>query len=160
MNAKQRAEELYRHHIAQASVDGRAFRKLIMETLQKEFPGMSVASAATYYNNCKKAQPVAGLGRPPRAENANKKLKSTADEVDEECYSVLELVKSGRYVLVGRCQSFLYRGEAGETFDQKRSTWPNSTWVVIKGLGPASGEVYKLESDESELGRHEPVLNV
>ena len=65
MNAKQRAIEIYNHHLALASTDGRGFRKTVMDQLMAE-TGCSLAAAATHYNNAKKlAAPVEGLGRAP-----------------------------------------------------------------------------------------------
>ncbi len=159
MNAKQRAVEIYNEHIALAQTDGRLFRKTVMDQLMAE-TGCSLAAAATHYNNAKKAAPVEGLGRAPVTKGARKVTpgKGKAAELvpDDECFTVLELVNKDGEHLVGRSQSFIYQGEAGETFESKTSAWPNSTWVLIQGLGPNSGDSYKLEPGEKELKRFEP----
>lgn len=152
MNAKERAVELYHLHIELAKTDGRAFRKTVMEQLMAE-TGCSLASAATHYNNAKKANPVDGLGR-EQAPKVTKKSDGTTETMvdDNDCFSVLEVVNGE----VGRCQSFLLQGDASETFDKKSELWPNSTWVMIQGLGPVAGESFKLEPGEKEIKRHTP----
>jgi len=158
MNANKRALEIYQQHIGLATTNGRSFRKTVMDQIMAE-TGCSLAAAATHYNNAKNANPVAGLGRAPVSKNIRKPgaSKSKAKEVvpDDECYSVLELIKNEGAVCVGRCQSFEFQGEAGEKFDEKVAAWPNSTWVVIRGLGPNSGDNYKLSAGEKELKRYE-----
>ena len=52
MSAKDRAVEIYNHHLALASTDGRGFRKTVMDQLMAE-TGCSLAAAATHYNNAK-----------------------------------------------------------------------------------------------------------
>jgi hypothetical protein len=164
MNAKERALEIYNHHLALASADGRGFRKTVMDQLMEE-TGCTLAAAATHYNNAKKAVPVEGLGRAPAPKGIRKpgasKGKSKELVPDEECFSVLELVtaESGA-VAVGRCQSFLLQGDASETYDNKVNSWPNSNWVLIQGLGPISGESYKLTEGEKEIKRHNAVVKV
>lgn len=160
MNAKDRAVEIYKQHIALASTDGRLFRKTVMEQLKAE-TGCSQAAAATHYNNAKKAMPVEGLGRAPVAPGVRKmggaKAKKDEDLVpDNECFSVIELVNDGTGEVVGRCQSFILQGDASEKFDQKKEAWPNSTWVMIQGLGPNSGDNFKLEPGEKEIKRYAP----
>lgn len=155
MNAKQRAVEIYNQHIALASQDGRAFRKLVMEQLMAE-TGCSLAAAATHYNNAKKAAPVEGLGRAPAPKGLKKpgagKAKPTEPEVaDDDCFSVLEISSDGT---VGRCQSFILQGDASEKFDDRVMAWPSSTWVMIQGLGPNSGDLYRLNPGEREIKRH------
>lgn len=160
MNAKERALELYQQHLELAKTDGRRFRKMIMETLQTEYPGMSVASAATHYNNAKKANPVEGLGRAPvpagvrKPGGRGKKQEPLQD--DNDCFSVLELRQVENTTTVARCQSFAFQGEAGETFDRKVESWPGSVWVLIQGLGPNSGDNYRLEPGEREIKRYSP----
>lgn len=121
----------------------------------------SIASAATHYNNCKRAVPVEGLGRAPVPKGVRKmggaKAKKDEDLVpDEECFTVLELVKNDGGFTVGRCQSFILQGDASEKFDGKVETWPNRTWVMIQGLGPNSGDNYKLGPGEKEIKRYSP----
>lgn len=154
---KQRASEVYQQHIALASTDGRLFRKTVIEQLMAELD-CSLASAATHYNNAKKAAPVEGLGRPTVTSAIRKpgvKGKATEElQPDNECFTVLELVKEGSNEVVGRCRSHLMQGDASEDFDLRVQTWPNAKWVMIKGLGPISGESFKLDADESEVKRY------
>jgi hypothetical protein len=156
MNAKQRAIEIYNDHLALASTDGRGFRKTVMDQLMAE-TGCSLAAAATHYNNAKKqAAPVEGLGRAPAPKGLRKpggKGKKQEDlQDDNECFTVIEI----RDGCVGRCQSFLMQGDASEKFDDKVVAWPHSTWVMIQGLGPNSGDTFKLDTGEKEIKRYEP----
>ena len=158
MNAKTRAIEIYNDHLALASTDGRGFRKTVMDQLMAE-TGCSLAAAATHYNNAKKqAAPVEGLGRAPAPKGLRKpggKGKKQEDlQDDNECFTVIE-IRDGS---VGRCQSFLMQGDASEKFDQKSEAWPQSTWVMIQGLGPNSGDTYKLDASEKEIKRYEPEM--
>lgn len=158
---KQRAIELYNHHIALASTDGRLFRKTVMDELMSE-TGCTLAAAATHYNTAKKAAPVTGLGRAPSANSATRKPgKAKAEELqdDNECFSILELKKVGEdNYNVGRCRSFLLQGDASEAFDEKAELNPVHTWVMIKGLGPLSGTAFKLSEGESEIKRYTPAV--
>lgn len=156
MNAKTRAIEIYNLHLALASTDGRNFRKTVMDQLMAE-TGCSLAAAATHYNNAKKqAAPVEGLGRAPVPKGIRKPggkgKKQEALQDDNECFTVIEL----RDGSVARCQSFLMQGDASEKFDDKVAAWPNSSWVMIQGLGPNSGDTFKLETGEKEIKRYEP----
>jgi hypothetical protein len=160
MNAKERALEIYNQHLALAGSDGRSFRKTVMDQLMAE-TGCSLAAAATHYNNAKRAVPVEGLGRAPIAKGVKRpgagKGKPKDVQPDNECFSVLELIPGdGTVFHVGRCQSFLLQGDASEKFDGKKESWPKSTWVMIQGLGPNSGESYKLDAGEKELKRFQP----
>ena len=158
MNAKERAVEIYKQHLALAGTDGRSFRKTVMDQLMQE-TGCSLAAAATHYNNAKKAQPVDGLGRAPVAKGVRKassKAKPNDLQADNDCFTVVELVKNSNEYTVGRCQSFLLQGDASETFDSKVEAWPKSTWVMIQGLGPNHGDTFKLDSGEKEVKRYEP----
>jgi hypothetical protein len=156
-NTKTRAIEIYQQHIALASTDGRLFRKTVMDQIMAEL-GVSLASAATSYNNCKKAVPVEGLGRPTVTKGARKvtiggKGGKTQDIIpDNECFTVIELVAD----CIGRTQAFSTQGDASEAFDSKTKAWPRNTWVLIQGLGPNAGDTYKLESDEKEVKRYSP----
>lgn len=156
MNAKDRAVEIYRQHIALASTDGRLFRKTVMEQLKAEL-NISQASAATHYNNAKKLIPVEGLGRAPVSKNVRRaRGQEQIPEVDDnDCFSVLELVETERGYEVARCQSFILQGDASEKFDEKALAWPTSIWVLIQGLGPISGDAYRLEPGEREIRRYE-----
>lgn len=156
---KEQAMAIFQQHIEVAKTDGRLFRKLVMEQMMADF-GISQASAATHYNSCKKATPVIeGLGRPTASKNVRKPNPGKTQnpiQPDEECFTVIELVRSGADFTVGRCQSFLFQGEAGECFDGKVETWPNSIWIIIQGLGPIHGDTFKLEEGEVEIRRYDP----
>lgn len=160
MNAKQRAIEIYNSHLALASTDGRNFRKTVMDQLMSE-TGCSLAAAATHYNNAKKqSAPIEGLGRPAGTTGTRKGNKGKNGIVlqdDNECFSVIELIKTESGESVGRCQSFLLQGDASETFDAKVETWPKSSWVMIQGLGPNHEDQYRLDSGEKEIKRYDPV---
>ena len=161
MNAKERAVEIYNQHIELAKTDPRLFRKTVREQLMAE-TGCSGAAASTHYNNCKKAGPVIeGLGRAPVPKGVRKmggkNGKPQEDLVDDdECFTVIELVKTETSFFVGRCQSFVLQGDASEKFDSKVEIWPESSWVMIQGLGPNHGDNYKLESGEHEIKRYDP----
>lgn len=158
MSTKDLAFEIYKKHIALASVDGRKFRMTVCLEIAAT-AGCSIQSAAGYYNKAKLANPVEGLGRAPVNKNVrrakNNEVKPVQD--DNDCFSVLELV-TGTATTVGRCQSFLMQGDASEKFDEKVEAWPNSEWVLIQGLGPNNGETYRLEAGEKEIRRYAPAL--
>lgn len=144
------ALDIYSQHLDLAAVNGQLFRKTVRIELMVVL-GCSPAAASTIYNNCKKAIPVVGLGRAVAQISSIKKHTPIviADESDT-CYTVLE-VNSGR---VCQQQSFILQGDASEQFDFKVKYWPNTTWVLIKGLGPNSAEKYKLHPPESEIKRN------
>jgi hypothetical protein len=156
MNAKQRATEIYNQHIALAESNGRLFRKTVMDQLIAE-TGCSLAAAATHYNNSKKTIPVDGLGRAPIPKGVRKMpTKGKTEELvpDEECFSVMELNPGGDDVCtVGRCFSFILQGDASECFDEKRTAWPSSRWIMFQGLGPNAGDTFKLDAGEREIKR-------
>ena len=56
---------------------------------------------------------------------------------------------------VGRTQAFLMQGDASECFDGKAEAWPNSNWVMIQGLGPNHGDLFKLGDGEKEIKRYD-----
>lgn len=158
MSAKEKAMAIYTANLALASTDGRSFRKTVMDTIMSEL-NCSLAAAATYYNNCKKAAPVEGLGRPAVSKGVQRAGgKGKKDELvpDNECFTVIELVPAGDGFTVGRCQSFLIQGDASEKFDEKESYSPVNPWVMIQGLGPLTGEAYKLDDGEKEIKRYTP----
>lgn len=159
MNTKVRATEIYNQHLALATTDGRSFRKTVMDQLMLEM-GISLASAATHYNNCKKGSaPVDGLGRPPVPKGIRKAGgKGKAQDVipDDECFSVIELLAKDSGQIVGRCQAFLLQGDASEYFDEKTSWLPGQSWVLVQGLGPNHGDTFKLEVGEKEVKRYTP----
>ena len=152
---KDTAVEIYAKHIALASTDGRLFRKTVMDEIMATC-GCTLAAAATFYNNAKKgATPVEGLGRAPVPKGVRKPGGKGKTQVqlqdDNDCFSVIEIVDGN----VARCQAFLMQGDASETFDSKSEAWPRSTWVMIQGLGPNSGDTFKLEAGEKEIKRYE-----
>jgi hypothetical protein len=159
LNAKERAVEIYNSHLALAAADGRNFRKTVMDQLMQE-TGCSLAAAATHYNNAKKAVPVEGLGRAPVPKGVRKatsKAKPTEVQPDNECFAVIELLAHGEEHTVGRCQTFLMQGDASECYDAKIVAWPQSSWIMIQGLGPNHGDTFKLDAGEKEIKRFDPV---
>jgi hypothetical protein len=48
------------------------------------------------------------------------------------------------------------QGDASEKFDEKIEAWPTKSWVLIQGLGPNSGEIFRLEAGEKEIKRFAP----
>lgn len=155
MTNKEKAAEIYTAHIALAASDGRLFRKTVMSEIMSTC-GCTLAAAATFYNTAKTAQPVEGLGRaaaPAGIRRPGSKSKPKDQLQDEnDCFSVIELVDGS----VGRCQSFLMQGDASEKFDDKVVAWPGTGWVMIQGLGPNSGDTFKLGDGEAEIKRYEP----
>lgn len=156
MSNKDKAAEIYAAHISLAASDGRLFRKTVMDEIMATC-GCSLAAAATFYNTAKKqAAPVDGLGRAPvpkglrKPGGTGKVIEQLQD--DNDCFTVIEVVNG----CVGRCQSFLTQGDASEKFDSKIITWPTATWVMIRGLGPNTGDTFKLDDGEIEIKRHKP----
>lgn len=159
-NIKERALEIYNQHIALASTDGRLFRKTVLDQLQAE-TGCTLAGAATHYNNAKKASaPVEGLGRAPVSKNVRRpganKGKPEEPQDEDECFTVIELLKHNDGVTVGRCRSHLLQGDASEEFDDRVQWKPRNEWVMIKGIGPNHGDNFKLGSSEVEIKRYTP----
>jgi len=157
-NAKLRAIEIYAQHIALASTDGRLFRKTVREQLMAE-TGCSDPAASTHYNNAKKDYEakhgtIEGLGRAPQAAGVRKMNKGTPaqqEQSDEECYTVLELTPVESLITVGRTHSFEGLGLARIKFKEMIARHPKSKWKLILGLGPNSGDSYKLAADEKIL---------
>ena len=162
-NNKVRANEIYEQHIHLAPTDGRLFRKTVMDQMMAEL-GISLASAATLYNNAKKEHaPIEGLGRAPAPAGLKKpgatpsKHKEGELQDDNDCFTVIELVPAGpNSYTVGRCQSFLLQGDASEKFDDKVTAWPKCHWIMIKGIGPIHGDTFKLEAGEKEIKVYHP----
>lgn len=160
MNAKQRAIEIYTAHLALAATDGRNFRKTVMDQLMSE-TGCTLAAAATHYNTAKKqSAPVDGLGRAPVAKGVRKpgsgKNKTEDLQDDDDCFTVLELLKHENGTTVGRCRSHLLQGDASEEFDDRIKYRPNTVWLMIKGIGPNHGDNFKLSNTEVEIKRYTP----
>lgn len=160
MDIKTRAIEIYNSHIELATTNGRMFRKTVMEQLMAE-TGCSEPAAATHYNTAKKCSPVEGLGRASVAKGVRKitvgKGKSKVLIPDNECYSVMELVKHNESFVIGRCRSFDLQGDASYTFDERIEGWPEAHWVMIQGLGPNSGDTFRLDPEEQVIKRYDPV---
>lgn len=163
MDFKSTAIEIYNSHIELARTNGKLFRKTVMQQLMAE-TGCSGPAAATHYNTAKKAHPVEGLGRAAVTKGARKitvgKGKPKVLIPDNECYSVLELVKHNEGFVIGRCRSYDLQGDASETFDHRTTEWPTARWVMIQGLGPNSGDTFRLEPDEKVIKRYDPVDTV
>jgi hypothetical protein len=160
MTNKDKAAEIYAKHIELASTDGRLFRKTVMDEIMSTC-NCTLAASATFYNNAKKnAAPVEGLGRAPVSKSVRKpgsgKAKPDAVQDDNECFTVIELLKHEDSITVGRCRSHLMQGDASEEFDDRIKYQPSNTWVMIQGLGPLHGETFKLGSGEVELKRYTP----
>jgi hypothetical protein len=159
MNTRVKAQEIFNQHLALASTDGRGFRKAVMDQLMLEM-GVTLASAATHYNNCKKEASIDGLGRPAASGNVRKpgsnKAKPDAVQDDGECFTVIELLKHEDSTTVGRCRSHLMQGDASEEFDDRIKYRPSNTWIMIQGLGPLHGETFKLTGSEKEIKRYTP----
>ena len=151
---KDTAVEIYAKHIALASTDGRLFRKIVMDEIMATC-GCTLAAAATFYNNAKKgATPIEGLGRAPVPKGVRKPGGKGKTQVqlqdDNDCFSVIE-IENGN---VARCQAFLMQGDASEAFDARIEFTPRNDWVMIQGLGPNSGDTFKLEAGEKEIKRY------
>ena len=151
---KDTAVEIYAKHIALASTDGRLFRKTVMDEIMATC-GCTLAAAATFYNNAKKgATPVEGLGRAPVPKGVRKPGGKGKTQVqlqdDNDCFSVIE-IENGN---VARCQAFLMQGDASEAFDARIEFTPRNDWVMFQGLGPNSGDTFKLEPGEKEIKRY------
>ena len=159
---KDTAHIIYAKHIALATTDGRLFRKTVMDEIMATC-GCTLAASATFYNNCKKAAaPVEGLGRAPVAKGVRKpggnKGKGEELQDEDECYTVLELLKHKNDVTVGRCRSHLLQGDASEDFDERIQYGPSAVWIMIKGLGPNHGDSFKLSDGEVEIKRYTPTV--
>ncbi len=160
MSTKDTAKAIYDQHILLATTDGRLFRKTVMDQMMSEM-GITLASAATHYNFCKKqSAPIDGLGRAPVSKHVRRpgSGKAKPDELqdDSECYTVLELLKHEDGYTVGRCRSHLMQGDASEDFDDRIKYRPTFVWLMIKGLGPLHGEKFKLNAGEAEIKRYTP----
>lgn len=141
-----------------AEQDKKNFRKTVMEKIMFA-TGCSLAASATYYNNCKKSIPINGVGRTVSGRVVKKSSGKNELQVelqpDNECFTVIELVEDDDgNEIVGRCQSFLTQGDASEHFDERVHLFGKSKWMMIQGLGPNSGDTFKLSLDEKEIKRH------
>lgn len=148
-------KELFHEHSALILSDPTLFRKRVIRYL-KERTGWERTDAVQEYERVLKQlkhsdyEFVAPLFDAAAAKRA---LRSSKKELkpDDECFSVIEIMSDQT---VGRCQCFLTLPEAEEKYNSKVSLWPNSTWVLIGGLGPNSADRYRLEEGERELKRH------
>ena len=151
MSIKTRALEIYNQHLDLANIDGKAFRRTVMNQIQLEF-NCTISSAATAYNNAKKSSPkIAGLGRENKTK-IQKEKKSKTIQNDNDCYSVLELINNS--MTVGRTESFLTQDLANSKYIEQIRNYPNSNWVLIQGLGPNPDEQFYLLPGEREICRN------
>ena len=160
MTNKEIALQIYNKHIALASTDGRLFRKTVMDEIIATC-NCTLAASATFYNTAKKqSAPIEGLGRATVSKYVRKpgggknKLEDLQDE--DECFTVLELLKHNDGITVGRCRSHLMQGDASEDFDDRIKFKPSAVWIMIKGIGPNHGDNFKLSSTEVEIKRYTP----
>ena len=161
---KDTAQIIYTKHIGLASTDGRNFRKTVMDEIMATC-GCTLAASATFYNNCKKAgAPIEGLGRAPVAPGTRKPnaTKSTNDELqaDNDCFTVVEMLKHNDGYTAGRCRSYLMQGDASEAFDDRIKYKPPTIWVMISGLGPNHGDAFKLWGAEKVIKQYIPEVEV
>lgn len=159
-NIKERALAIYNSHLELIATSGTVFRKTVINQIMSEF-NVSLASASTHYNNCKKASaPIEGLGRAPVSKNvrrpgSNRKQQEELQD-DNECFTVIELLKHNDGITVGRCRSHLMQGDASEDFDERIQYKPRNVWIMIQGLGPNHGDNFKLSAGEREIKRYTP----
>lgn len=152
---RQRANELYQQHLHLRDSNYTLFRRTIMDQLQTEFD-VSVASAATHFNTARQqAQPAPAVSGHRRIRQARGSRPDRSLKPDGECYSVMELVddESGTFI-VGRYRSFLDLESAQLHYQQRFTAWPAAVWVLVQGLGPNSGDPYRLDAGERELQRY------
>ena len=143
-----RAQQLFSEHIELAHAGkGKEFRRIILNTLVKEY-NCTISSAATAYNSAKKnSPPIEGLGRPPIPSGVVKfgtDYIAPALQDENECFTVVEVINGN----VCRSQSFLMQGDCSEEFDMKVLHHPKSNWYMIKGLGPNPIDNFILEEGE------------
>lgn len=157
---RERALALFREHQHMMDTNYTEFRRTVMRAIGEEF-SVSVASQATHFNTARLT--VAGLLNPDTATPKGVRVvrqargqradKSIADDLS--CFAVLELVgEGGSEPVVGRYRSFLSQAEAEQHYQQRFTAWPGSIWVLVRGLGPNSGDPYRLEPGEQELQRY------
>lgn len=160
---KDTAQIIYAKHIELATTDGRLFRKTVMDEIMATC-GCTLAASATFYNHCKKASaPIEGLGRVVVSKNVRKPGNKNKGEVlqdENDCYTVLELLKHKDDVTVGRCCTHLLQGDASEDFDERIQYKPSKVWIMIKGFGPNHGDSFKLSDGEIEIKRYTPAVEV
>lgn len=155
---KQISTEVYAKHLHLAETSSRQFRKTVMCELM-ELTGCSLAAAATYYNNCRKESASTDVSDKGIVVKSNRKASKNRSkeelQPDNECFSVLELMlNEAGETIVGRCQSFLMQGDASECFDSRVECFSDTNWILIQGLGPNHGDVYKLDIGEKEVKRY------
>lgn len=154
-DAKTRAVELFNEHLHLVQTNQKLFRKTILDTIIAEFTTpektFSVASAATHYNNAKKAAEaaglVAGLGRVSIPGEKVPNADGTMPFDDCDCITVCEVCEN----VVRRTQSFINEELARKTYQERLKSRFQGTWKLIKGLGPNVGDTYKLADTELEL---------
>jgi hypothetical protein len=162
--AKERAVELFNANIGMIEeINQTEFRRHVMNTLIEEFSTpekeMTIAAAATHYNNAKKLAEsqglVSGLGRSTPAPVAGTtiiKPKKTVEKKtidDDACFTVVEVVGGE----TRRTMSFIANGDASEHFEACYLSFPehSKNWRLIQGLGPNSGEPFRLQAGEKDI---------
>lgn len=154
-DSEEYTKKLFQEHSALILTDPTLFRKRVIRFL-KDRTGWERSDAVQEYERVLKQlkhsnyEFVAPLFDAAAAKRAQRTAKKDM-QPDDECYSVIEIMSDET---VGRCQSFLTLQEAEEKYNSKVNLWPNSTWVLIGGLGPNSADRYRLEEGERELMRH------
>jgi hypothetical protein len=149
-NVSKRAIELFNNNIPMIADNPTTFRRKVMQTLVAEY-SISVAAAATYYNNAKKLAVNSGLvtefGRVQAAAARDVDKFGNSILSESECYTVLELTND----IVTRTKSYLYEDDATTAYNKKLNSRFSGTWKLIKGMGPNVGDTYRLQDGEVEL---------
>lgn len=152
--------ELFFDHADLICEDPVLFRKRVIRNL-RERNGWERKQAAQEYErflkefrkiNPKMVEPLFKSIEDKREAKRKPKVKLQADD---ECFSVVEILGDNT---VGRCQSFLTESEARAKFMSRSLLYPHDQWVLIRGLGPNSEDMFKLSSGERELERNTPKL--
>ena len=166
MDIKDRAKEIFYQHIHLYGIDGKAgvgFRQTVVKQIEAEF-GVDASQSASRYNTILKEYKKAnGLDKAPAPgttvvaglAGVETDKKSSKKDEDPDCWSIIELVDRGTGRLtVGRFRSELKLVDAEDVFEAKVKTFPDTNWVLIKGIGPLHGAVYELDDGEEELKRY------
>lgn len=139
---QKRALQLCQANQEMARLDPVGYRREVIIKLVEQF-GISVSTAAVYFNQARKAL------NPAAAPIKGKVPVTKLPKIDEnDCYSVIEVLDQGKHGVVGRTRSFMLQGDASEHYDSMLTRSPESRWVLIYGLGPIHGEHFKLSQGE------------
>jgi hypothetical protein len=149
MTNKEIAIKVFKSHLALAQDSPTKFKNTVINEIIKTLDcGLRVATA--FYNEAVKQTPKSiKLVRIPVKKFIIKDKHSKVETVevessepeDADCYTVFEIVGQ----VVGRTKSFSTKGEATKDFSFRVTYWPDSIWLMIKGLGRNSGEEYRVE---------------